>query len=82
MISKEFNLTNLKKEYKNQMNMILQIACEHKSSITIVNESNHFNAKSIMMLGRLEMGERFQLVIEGDDEECAMKSFEEFFADY
>lgn len=62
--------------------MLVQVASKYKSKINIQQADRTVNAKSIMgmMTLGLDAGEEITLSANGDDEEAAMTSIEEYLS--
>lgn len=78
---------NVKVEMKNGLEarpvaMLVQVASQYNSKITIKSENRWINAKSIMgMMGLgLTNGESVEVCADGDDEEKALDGIEEYLS--
>ena len=62
--------------------MLVQVASQHESSVYIETEGKRVNAKSIMgmMTLGLDAGEEITLSANGDDENAAMESIEQYLS--
>ncbi|MBI4052272.1 MAG: HPr family phosphocarrier protein [Elusimicrobia bacterium] len=62
--------------------MLAQLACRHKSHVRVCKGDMEVNGKSVMGLMMLaaECGSKLRVVVEGEDEERAMKGMEKLFA--
>ena len=60
--------------------MLVQVASQYESSIYVESEEKRVNAKSIMgmMTLGLAKGQKLELLIDGEDEETAMKEMENY----
>jgi len=79
MIKKKFSIKNKLGIHARPAGLLVKTASRYKSSVLISNAGHEVNAKSIMgvlMLGAA-FGSDIQLRINGEDENEAMKAFEE-----
>ena len=62
--------------------MLVQVASQYSSNISLESEAKKVNAKSIMgmMSLGLDAGESVTVSVEGEDEEEAMKSIEAYLS--
>ena len=62
--------------------LLVQVASQYDSEIYVESEERHVNAKSIMgmMTLGLDAGEEITLSANGEDEEAAMKSIENYLS--
>ena len=62
--------------------MLVQVASQYESSIYVESEEKRVNAKSIMgmMTLGLDAGEEITLSANGDDENAAMESIEQYLS--
>ena len=62
--------------------MLVQMASQYESSIYIEDESRKVNAKSIMGMMSLQLGngEKLTVVADGEDEEDAIQGVENFLS--
>jgi len=83
MISKEVLINNESGLESKKAALFIQRASNYKSSIWIEMGERKANAKSLLGMLSLKIpnGTKVNLIIEGDDEEEAIKSLEEFLAD-
>ena len=60
--------------------MLVQVASQHDSTVYLESEGKKVNAKSIMgmMTLGLAKGQKLELLIDGEDEETAMKEMENY----
>ena len=82
MSNKQIIVSNVTKGHENPIAELVQVACQFDSNITFVNENRKINAKSIMgmMSLRLGNGEKLTVVADGVDEEDAILGVENFLA--
>ena len=80
MCSKEVIVANVADRYENPIAELVQIACQFSSSLYLVNDEHHINAKSMMgiMAFNPSEGMKVEIESEGTDEEDAMNAMEEF----
>lgn len=62
--------------------MLVQVASQHESSVYIETDGKKVNAKSIMGMMSLALGngEAVTVITNGDDEQEAMKDMEEYLS--
>ena len=62
--------------------VFVQIACQYDSKVFLEYDNKKVNAKSIMgmMTLSLRAGEELTVVVDGEDEEAAVKDIEEFLS--
>ena len=62
--------------------LLVQVASQYDSEIYVESEERHVNAKSIMgmMTLGLDAGEEITLSANGDDENAAMESIEQYLS--
>lgn len=62
--------------------VFVQIACQYDSKVFVEYDNKKVNAKSIMgmMTLSLRAGEELTVVVDGEDEEAAVKDIEEFLS--
>ena len=62
--------------------MLVQVASQFESSVYIETEGKKVNAKSIMGMMSLALGtgESFKVITDGDDEQAAIDSIEEYLS--
>lgn len=79
MIRKNIDVS-AEKEGARPVAMLVQLASKYKSKINICQGNKTVNAKSIMGMMTLGLvsGQTTEVVVEGEDEEIAMASIEEF----
>lgn len=60
--------------------MLVQVASQYKSSVNICQDNKTVNAKSIMGMMTLGLipGQELEITVDGEDEETAMSSIEEY----
>ncbi len=83
MISKEVLINNESGLESKKAALFIQRASNYKSSIWIEMGERKANAKSLLGMLSLKIpnGTKVNLIIEGEDEEDAIKGLEEFLAD-
>ncbi len=79
MIKKSIGVSN-DTESARTVAMLVQIASRYQSSINILQENKTVNAKSIMGMMTLGLvpGQQLEITAEGEDEQSAMTSLEEY----
>ena len=79
MIKKSIGVSN-DTESARTVAMLVQIASRYQSSINILQENKTVNAKSIMGMMTLGLvpGQELEITAEGEDEQSAMTSLEEY----
>ena len=82
MSKKEIIVSNVSKKHDNPIAELVQVACQFDSNITLESENRRINAKSIMgmMTLGLDAGEEITLSANGEDEEAAMESIENYLS--
>lgn len=81
MIRKNIDVS-AEKEGARPIAMLVQVASQYKSKINICQGNKTVNAKSIMGMMTLGMvsGQPLEVLVDGEDEETAMTSIEEYLA--
>lgn len=79
MIQKEFKITNKTGLHARPAAMLIKTTGKFKSDIRIVKDGYEVNGKSIMGVMTLaaEPGSVIQVIVDGEDEQEAMKAIEE-----
>ena len=79
MIRKNIDVV-VKNEGAGPIAMLVQVASQYKSSVNIGQGSKTVNAKSIMgmMTLGLASGQQLEITVDGEDEDAAMKSIEDY----
>ena len=82
MSRKEIVVSNVSEEHSNPIAELVQVACRFDSDITLESNKPGINAKSIMgmMTLGLDAGEEITLSANGDDENAAMESIEQYLS--
>ena len=80
MSKKEIIVSNVSEEHNNPIAELVQVACRFDSEIILESDNRRINAKSIMgmMTLGLAKGQKLELLIDGEDEETAMKEMENY----
>ena len=79
MIRKSIDVS-VENEGARPMAMLVQVASQYKSSVSICQGSKTVNAKSIMGVMTLGLipGQELEITIDGEDEETGMDSIEKY----
>lgn len=79
MIRKNIDVS-VEKEGARPIAMLVQVASQYKSRINICQGNKTVNAKSIMGMMTLGLvsGQPLEVMVDGEDEETAMTSIEDF----
>ncbi|MCH5264672.1 MAG: HPr family phosphocarrier protein [Lachnospiraceae bacterium] len=79
MIRKSIDVS-VEKEGARPIAMLVQVASQYRSSVNICQDNKTVNAKSIMGMMTLGLipGRALEITVDGEDEEIAMKSIEEY----
>ena len=79
MIKKSIDVS-VEKEGARPIAMLVQVASQYKSSVSICQDNKTVNAKSIMgmMTLGLILGQELEITVDGEDEEMAMQSIESY----
>ena len=82
MSQKEIVVSDVEKEHDNPIAELVQVACRFDSEIILESNNCKINAKSIMgmMTLGLDAGEEITLSANGDDENAAMESIEQYLS--
>ena len=82
MSKKEIVVSDVEKEHDNPIAELVQVACKFDSEIILESNNRKINAKSIMgmMTLGLDAGEEITLSANGDDENAAMESIEQYLS--
>jgi phosphotransferase system HPr (HPr) family protein len=82
MISKNMIVKNENGLGARSVAVFVQIACQYDSKVFVEYDNKKVNAKSIMgmMTLSLRAGEELTVVVDGEDEEAAVKDIEEFLS--
>ena len=80
MSKKEIVIADVVKKYDNPIAELVQVACQFSSSLFLVNGDYRINAKSIMgiMAFNPTAGMQVQIEADGEDEEYALNTMENF----
>ena len=79
MIKKSIDVS-VEKEGARPIAMLVQVASQYKSSVSICQDNKTVNAKSIMGMMTLGLipGQELEITVDGEDEEMAMQSIERY----
>ncbi len=79
MIKKSIDVS-VEKEGARPIAMLVQVASQYKSSVSICQDNKTVNAKSIMGMMTLGLipGQELEITVDGEDEEMAMQSIESY----
>ena len=80
MSKKEIVIADVVKKYDNPIAELVQVACQFSSTLFLVNGTHRINAKSIMGIMAFNPTACMEVEIEadGEDEESALHSMEDF----
>ena len=80
MSKKEIVIADVVKKYDNPIAELVQVACHFSSTLFLVNGTHRINAKSIMgiMAFNPTAGMEVEIEADGEDEESALHSMEDF----
>ena len=80
MSKKEIVIADVVKKYDNPIAELVQVACQFSSTLFLVNGTHRINAKSIMGLMAFNptAGMEVEIEADGEDEESALHSMEDF----
>lgn len=79
MIKKSIDV-NFAKSEERPIAMLVQVASQFKSSVSLCQDNKTVNAKSIMGMLALGLvpGQKLEIIVDGEDEEAAMESVENY----
>ena len=82
MSKKNVIVSNVSEGHDNPIAELVQVACQFDSDIMLESDNRRINAKSIMgmMTLGLDAGEEITLSANGDDENAAMESIEQYLS--
>lgn len=75
MVKCVFLASDNQKRYRNQMNLLIQTGYKYRCNVTVNLSGRRFNAKSMMHLGDIKAGDRFELLFDGEDEMSALEEY-------
>lgn len=80
MSKKEVVVSNVSEEHDNPIAELVQVACQFDSDIILESDNRKINAKSIMgiMAFNPTAGMEVEIEADGEDEESALHSMEDF----
>ena len=80
MSKKEIVIADVVKKYDNPIAELVQVACQFSSTLFLVNGTHRINAKSIIgiMAFNPTAGMEVEIEADGEDEESALHSMEDF----
>ena len=75
MIKSAFSASDNQTLYRNQVKLLIQTGCKYSCRVTVDLAGRRFNAKSMMHIGDIKAGDRFELLFDGEDEVNALEEY-------
>lgn len=75
MIKSVFLASDNQTLYHSQMSLLIQTGYKYNCRVTVDLAGRRFNAKSMMHIGDIKAGDRFELMFDGEDEENALEEY-------
>ena len=75
MIKGAFLASAKQSRYRDQMSLLIQTGYKYRCKVTVDLAGRRFNAKSMMHIGDIKAGDRFELLFDGEDERNALEEY-------
>ncbi|MBS6955748.1 MAG: HPr family phosphocarrier protein [Enterocloster asparagiformis] len=75
MIKSAFLASDNQTLYRRQMSLLIQTGYKYNCRVTVDLAGRRFNAKSMMHIGDIKAGDRFELIFDGEDETKALEEY-------